>query len=76
MDKKLSNRLDQVVQSIISLMRSLVEDLLSLTVLTKAILVMFFAEKNLRSFLKSSSHFKQQNGSNFVFNMFKISMSC
>ena len=50
MDKKPTNRLDQVVQSIISLMRSLVEDLVSLPVLTKAISVMFFAEKLLLTF--------------------------
>ena len=37
--------LHQVVQSIVSLTKPLVQDLLSLTILTKSILGIFFAEK-------------------------------
>ena len=51
--------LGPVVQNIISLTNSLVQDLLNLTVLTKSIVMIFFAEK-LRGLQKFLAIFRQK----------------
>ena len=63
-----------VVQSIVSLTKSLVNDSLSLLVRLKSSVLIFFAE-NMWGALhcKSSSHFfSAKNGSVFMYNMFEI----
>ena len=61
------------VQSLISLMKSLGKDSVSLTVPTKLIAVIFFAEKMLGAFaLKSSLHFSAKNARVLAYNAFKF----
>ena len=63
-----------VVQSIVSLTKSLVNDSLSLLVRLKSSVLIFFAEKNVRSFCtaKAPHIFSAKNGSVFMYNMFEI----
>ena len=63
-----------VVQSIVSLTKSLVNDSLSLLVRLKSSLLILFAEKNEKSFCtaKAPHIFSAKNGSVFMYNMFEI----
>ena len=67
-----------VVQSIVSLTKSLVNDSLSLLVRLKSSVLIFFAEKNVRSFCsaKAPHIFSAKNASVFMYNMFEILTSC
>ena len=67
-----------VVQSIVCLTKLFIKDLLSLTAHTKSNQVIFFAEKNVRSFCsaKAPHIFSAKNGSVFAYNTFEISTSC
>ena len=60
--------LGPVVQSFVSLTKSLVSDSLSLLVRLKSSLLIFFAEKC----AKLLTFFRQKNGSVFMYNMFEI----
>ena len=60
--------LDPVVQTIVSLTKSLVNDLLSLLVRLKSSVIIFFAEKMWGAF----AFFRHKNGSVFMYNMFEI----
>ena len=65
--------LGPVVQSIVSLTKSLVNDSLSLLVHLKSCVLIFFAEECEELLqCKSSSHFSANNGSVFMYNMFEI----
>ena len=65
--------LGPVVQSIVSLTKSLVNDSLSLLVRLKSGLLIFFAEKMRGAFLqKLLTFFSAKNGSVFMYNMFEI----
>ena len=63
-----------IVLTIVSLTKSLVDDLLSLTVLTKSTATIFFAEKFVRNF---PLNFSAENGRTYIFvnNAFEISMT-
>ena len=63
-----------VVQSIVSLTKSLVNDSLSLLVRLKSSVLICFAERNVRSFCtaKAPHIFSTKNGSVFMYNMFEI----
>ena len=63
-----------VVQSIVSLTKSLVSDSLSLLVHLKSSVLIFFAEKMGGAFAlqKLLTFFRQKNGSLFMDNMFEI----
>ena len=64
-----------VVQSIVSLTKSLVNDSLSLLVCLKSSVLIFFAEKMRGAFAKLLI-FSAKNGSVFMYNMFEILTSC
>ena len=64
------------VQSIVSSMKLLVEDMLSLTILTRSIVVIFFPE-NCEELLPKAPHiFSAKNCSVFTYNKLKILRSC
>ena len=69
----LSCNLGPVVQSIISLTRSLVENLFSLTAIRKSIAVIYFLEI-IKSFCNEKAPYIlfSKNGHNFAFNTFEI----
>ena len=68
------NNLGPVVQSIVSLTKSLVNDSLSLLVRLKSSVLIFFAEKMWGAFAlqKLLTFFRQKNGSVFMYDMFEI----
>ena len=61
-----------VVQSIVSLTKSLANDSLSLLVRLKSSVLIFFAEKMWGAFAKASHIFSAKNGIVFMYNMFEI----
>ena len=73
-EKKTFTDQGPVVQSIVSLTKSLVNDSLSLLVPLKSSVLIVFAEKNVRSFCtaKAPHIFLAKNGSVFMYNMFEI----
>ena len=64
--------LGPVVQSIVSLTKSLVSDSLSLLVRLKSSVLIFFAEKMWGAFAKAPHIFSAKNGTVFMYDMFKI----
>ena len=72
--KKSFITLGPVIQSVVSLWKSLVEDLLSFTILTKSAIVIFLLNncKQLLHCYKSSSHFSAKNGSVFAYFIYFI----
>ena len=68
-----NNHQGPVVQSIVSLTKSLVNDSLSLLVCLKSSVLIFFAEKMRGAFTAKAPHiFSAKNGSVFMYNMFEI----
>ena len=61
------------VQSIVSSTKLLFKNLFSLTEFTKSLVVIFFAEKNVRCFCRAKAPhiFTAKNGSVFVYNTFE-----
>ena len=65
-----------IVQTMVSLIKSLDKYLSSLPVHIKSSVQIFLAEKNERSFSKSSSYVPAQNGSVFAYSTFENFVSC
>ena len=70
-EKRQAKYLDSVVQSIASLTMSLVEKSVSLTILTKLIVVIFLPKKIGGAFASSSHFFQQKMTGLLPYNMFK-----